>query len=75
MVGVAVVVILSSTSGICLWGRVTIAHFPDIESDLGMCKTIGKMHFPLTSLGAACASLQADGMRYVKLSLVLGGLF
>lgn len=59
----------------CLWGKVAIACFRDIKFDLGMFKIIGKMHFPLTSLGAACRFLQADGMMYIKLSLMSGGLF
>lgn len=60
---------------ICLWGKVITACLCGIKIDPRMFKIIGKMHFPLTSLGAACTVLQADGMMYIKLSLMSGGLF
>lgn len=53
----------------------TIACFCDIKLELRMFKIIGKMHFTLTSLGAACTFLKADGVMYIKLSLMSGGLF
>jgi len=74
MVGFAAVVLLSS-------GKLYLSLEKGdycicvMKLHLGMFKIIGKMHFPLTSLGAAFTFLQADGMMYIKLSLMSGGLF